>query len=76
MDRNTTAQASDRPANPPKRRGRPPGASGPRLPPEQRKSATIRVRATAEQAEAFEALLGGAWLRDQVDRAIRRNARQ
>lgn len=47
----------------PKRRGRPPGTG---LPPEQRRSATIRVRATADELRLFERLGGAEWLRERL----------
>jgi hypothetical protein len=50
----------------PKRRGRPPGST---LPPEQRKSETIRVRVTPAQQAKFERLGGEARFRDWLDRA-------
>jgi hypothetical protein len=56
----------NRAAETPKRRGRPRGAG---LPPEQRKSAMIRVRVTAAQQAKFERLGGEQWLRDRIDRA-------
>jgi hypothetical protein len=53
-------------AETPKPRGRPRGSS---KPPEQRKSATIRVRVTAAQQAKFERLGGEQWLRERIDRA-------
>lgn len=49
----------------PKRRGRPPGSG---LPPELRKSETIRVRVTPAQLEKFERLGGEQWLRERIDK--------
>lgn len=42
------------------------------MPPEDRKSAVIRVLATPAQKAWFHRLLGPAWLREQIDRAKRR----
>ena len=73
MTAESHAKTPDQPATPSRARGRPRGSGAP---PERLKSATIRVRATAEQAAAFDSALGPDWLRKQCDRIIRRGKRQ
>lgn len=57
---------SDQPKRP---RGRPPGATGPYLPPDQRKGRMLRAMVTDAQAAKWERLGGAAWLRGALDRA-------
>jgi len=52
-----------------KRRGRPPGITGPRLPADQRASVPLRARLTPAHAAKYEALGGVEWLRRMLDRA-------
>lgn len=52
-----------------KRRGRPPGITGPRLPADQRASVHLRARLTPAHAAKFAALGGVDWLRRAIDRA-------
>ena len=62
----TPAEPASSPSEPSRRPGRPRGST---MPPEDRKSAVIRVLATAAQKAAFHRLLGPGWLREQIDRA-------
>lgn len=54
-------------------RGRPPGST---IPPDQRKTEMLRCRTTTAQIQAYEKLGGEDWLRGELDRAIKRFARQ